>query len=1009
MDSRPNGKTGFLLPARSAAILVVFIGALSLLGWVFDIQTLKHFIPYGIAIKANTAVALLLAGLSLCFFLTDRPRLWKRRIGQACASLVLALGGLSLSEHIFGWNLRIDQILFREAPDALATGSPGRVGPPASLCFILIGAALLLLHGKVKKYSRLPHVLATAVVLVAATGLLGYAYGVESLYGIATYTAIAFHTALALAILAIGILLATPDEGMASLLYDQGVGGSVARRLMPAAIIVPLILGWLRLHGEQLGFYEAAFGTAVMMLIMTTLLSALVLSIAAASRRTEKHQQQAEEMLRKANDELEARVRQRTSQLHETTEAVRSASLYARGLLESSLDPLVTISPEGKITDVNRATELATGAAREELVGSDFSQYFTEPQRASEGYRNVLAEGLVRDYPLTIRHASGGTMDVLYNATVYKNEAGQMQGVFAAARDITAKKAAEAELAKYRLHLEELVQQRTGQLEAANAQLRAVFDVVNVGMLLVDENGMVKRVNNTLSRWVGRDLSTYGSGQPGDFVGCVHAIADPAGCGKTPHCAACPIRRAFESVLRSKQAVHDIEAEATVVIDGAEVCLWLEVSVDPLILDGKPHAILAMNNITARKQGEAALERSVRRFGLLAQSAETLLQTERPQQVVEELCRKVMEHLECDVFFNFLVDEDSGRLHLNACAGIPPEEASRIEWLDYGSAVCGCVAREGHRIVAENIPTTPDPRTELVKSYGIRAYACHPILGPRGKVLGTLSFGARGRDTFSEADLSLMKAVTDQVVTAMIRLQSQEELRQTADELTRSNEDLGQFAYVASHDLQEPLRMVTGFVQLLQKKYGGKLDADADKFIEHAVDGAKRMQTLINDLLAYSRVGTSSREPTPTDAGAAIKQALGNLRTSIEEASAEVTHGELPTVHADGGQLAQIFQNLIGNALKFRSASTPKIHVEACREDGHWRFSVRDNGIGIAPEFQDRIFLIFQRLHTRRQYPGTGIGLAICKKIVDRHGGQIWVESQSGQGATFYFTLPTRG
>ncbi len=246
--------------------------------------------------------------------------------------------------------------------------------------------------------------------------------------------------------------------------------------------------------------------------------------------------------------------------------------------------------------------------------------------------------------------------------------------------------------------------------------------------------------------------------------------------------------------------------------------------------------------------------------------------------------------------------------------------------------------------------------------------------------------------------------VTIQDITE--RKQAEEALQWTAEELARSNEDLGQFAYVASHDLQEPLRMVTGFMQLLQKKYANRLDADADQFIEYAVDGAKRMQTLISDLLAYSRVGTRGRELAPTNVEAALQRALDNLRASIDEAGAEITHGNLPNVHGDGTQLAQLFQNLIGNALKFRGAAPPIIHVDARRESDRWVFSVHDNGIGIAPEFRERVFLIFQRLHTRQQYAGTGIGLAICKKIVDRHGGQIWVESQLGEGATFYFTLP---
>jgi len=238
------------------------------------------------------------------------------------------------------------------------------------------------------------------------------------------------------------------------------------------------------------------------------------------------------------------------------------------------------------------------------------------------------------------------------------------------------------------------------------------------------------------------------------------------------------------------------------------------------------------------------------------------------------------------------------------------------------------------------------------------------------------------------------------------RKRAEEELRRTSEDLARSNKDLEQFAYVASHDLQEPLRVVTGFVQLLKQQYGDRLDADADKYIEFATDGAKWMKLLINDLLAYSRVGTRGGEPAPTDASEVLRRALANLQTGIEETAAEITHSPLPTVRADGAQLVHLFQNLIGNALKFRSQSPSKIHVDACQEGDHWLFSVRDNGIGIDPEFREQIFLIFQRLHTRQQYPGTGIGLAICKKIVDRHGGQIWVESQPGLGSTFYFTLP---
>lgn len=235
------------------------------------------------------------------------------------------------------------------------------------------------------------------------------------------------------------------------------------------------------------------------------------------------------------------------------------------------------------------------------------------------------------------------------------------------------------------------------------------------------------------------------------------------------------------------------------------------------------------------------------------------------------------------------------------------------------------------------------------------------------------------------------------------------ELEQSVTELGRSNAELQQFAYVASHDLQEPLRMVSSYTQLLGRRYKGRLDADADDFIAFAVDGACRMQQLIQDLLAYSRVSTRDFERIPVSLNTALEHASDNLRIAVKESGAIVTHDDLPTVAADERQLTRLFQNLLSNAIKFRGADAPLIHVSAKRVGHEWVLAVRDNGIGIDPQYADRIFVIFQRLHNREEYPGTGIGLAVCRKIVERHGGRMWVESEPGKGATFFFTLPDGG
>lgn len=236
---------------------------------------------------------------------------------------------------------------------------------------------------------------------------------------------------------------------------------------------------------------------------------------------------------------------------------------------------------------------------------------------------------------------------------------------------------------------------------------------------------------------------------------------------------------------------------------------------------------------------------------------------------------------------------------------------------------------------------------------------------------------------------------------------AREKLLQRTKELSRSNQELEQFAYVASHDLQEPLRMIASYTQLIAQRYRGKLDADADEFIGYAVDGATRMQAIINDLLKLSRVDTHHVVFSRVNAQNALDRALANLRLVIEESGADMVCDPLPELDADVSQLTQLFQNLIANALKFRGSDSPNIQIGAQHLGEEWVFHVRDNGIGIAPEYSEKIFLMFQRLHSKKEYPGTGIGLTICKKIIEHHSGRIWVESEQGQGSTFYFSIPT--
>jgi len=310
--------------------------------------------------------------------------------------------------------------------------------------------------------------------------------------------------------------------------------------------------------------------------------------------------------------------------------------------------------------------------------------------------------------------------------------------------------------------------------------------------------------------------------------------------------------------------------------------------------------------------------------------------------------------------------------------------------------------------VARDLPNSPyltsDPN---VQRYGLLTYIGKAVFC-MGKPVGALCVVYQKDFEIDAQDKQILEIVGMAIGIEENRRQVEEALAERARELARSNQELEQFAYVASHDLQEPLRMIASYVQLLVKRYGDKLDGEAKEFIGYVVNGVSRMQILINDLLAYSRVGTHGKAFEPVDCEAVLKQALDSLQLTIRETGAQINQGHLPTVMGDSIQLGQLLQNLLGNAIKFRGKLPPHIHIEAKQNETEWLFAIRDNGIGIESKYFEQIFVIFRRLHSSEQYPGTGIGLAFCKKIVEKHGGRIWVESTPGKGTTFFFTLPVK-
>ena len=546
---------------------------------------------------------------------------------------------------------------------------------------------------------------------------------------------------------------------------------------------------------------------------------------------------------------------------------------------------------------------------------------------------------------------------------------------------------------------------------------------------------------------------------------------------------------------------------------------------------GRVSEILAVGaDITERKRAEAALQTGKERLELLAGVAERLLRAEAPQVIVEEICRMVMAHLDCQFFFNYLVEEPGQRLRLNASAGIPEEAAAEIRNLDFGVAVCGCVARDGQRIIANDVQRSEDPRTQLVKSYGVQAYCCHPLMA-QGRLIGTLSFGTRTRLLFTPDEVALMKSVADQVAVAMQRLQSEQAVRESEEQyrllfsanpnpmfvfdeetlrflavndaavshygwsreeflgmtvldvrpaedresamesiwrhrrpheepigvfrhrrkdgtvmhveitassisfagrpgrlssmndvterkkaeealqdharkLEETNRDLEGFAYTISHDLRAPLRAINGFAHMLAEDYGHSLEEEAKRRLEVIESNAVKMGMLIDDLLAFSRAGRTAMSVSRIDMNRIVAEVMETLKISDWGASAGIHVAALPPAHGDPALIRQVFANLLENAVKFsRNSPAPKIEVGSFARDGEEVYFVRDNGVGFDMKYEEKLFGVFQRLVTEKEFEGTGVGLAIVQRLVTRHGGQVWAEGRPGEGASFFFTL----
>jgi PAS domain S-box-containing protein len=633
--------------------------------------------------------------------------------------------------------------------------------------------------------------------------------------------------------------------------------------------------------------------------------------------------------------------------------------------------------PEPRVTSLFAPTFRGEGTVRLDDVTRDARQGKTAPH-----FGMPMGHPTVRSYlAVPVKSRSGEVLGGLFFG---HPEAGRFQPVHAQLAEGIAAQAAVA------LDNARLYQHRV----QAEERFRSLVNATSQAVWTTRPDGMVAEDSPSWREFTGQTLEEYrGFG----WLAVVHPEDQER--VRRGWEAGRALKRPYEVELRVRRTdgswAHTLARAVPILGPQGEVREWIGTSLD----------------ITAQRQAEESSrrlesEQRTRQLNALrAQVSEVLAREISPERMMRECAEAMTRSLPTlPIVQLWSFQRDTQRLLLEGHAGIPVPTAIQSDQLALGEGFAGAVGQTRQSRLINNALHQPGLRVrDWMALQGLVSLLGVPLM-VRGQLVGVL--GVFGVQSLEEETLSTLATVAEAIAQGLERRRAELSLQAHVQELARSNEELQQFAYVASHDLQEPLRMVASYTQLLARRYQGRLDQDADEFIGFAVGGVNRMQRLIQDLLTYSRVGTQGHVLKPIDSRAALERALGNLQASIDETGARVIQGGLPAVLADETQLTQLFQNLVSNALKFRGPSDCRVLVEAEREGDQWRFTVEDNGIGIEPQYFERIFVIFQRLHSPEDYPGTGIGLAICKKIVERHGGRIGLDSQPGQGTTFWFTLP---
>lgn len=946
---------------KRCAEFVFLIGVFVLAGWAFDIDVLKRIVPGYVFMNPATAVAFILSSVAL--WLVQSASVIEVRVARVCAAVVLLTGAVKLCAVFGFFDVGIDQLLFRARLFDNLTGQPNRMAPNTAFNFLLSGAALLLFSVRWRNRNFFPgQYLGMFVLLSSFVAVVGYLYGAKSFYLVVSFIPMAIHTAVSFLLLAVGLLLSTPRHKAVSVVFSPHIGGQMARRLLPLLAVIPLTLGWLRLLGEKKGYFAAEMGTAMLVIAIIIIFVWIVIKNA-----------------RLINSEA--------FELTQTRDALNSSAEILRLLGESEQNyrQLADAMPQmvwvangsGTVDYFNHRWVEYTGLSTEELQ-SPANNTLIHPDdvpKYLDRWENSLRTG--EDYKVEYRLERGSDGEYRWHlgqALPVRDEQNNIVKWFGTCTDIHEQKKTEEELRRIQEELESRVRARTEDIERANRELTAeINERKRTEETLIQLSSIVESSTDAI---VSTDLNSNIISW-NKAAERLHGYAAREVTGKSILLLFPPEREDEESrIMERIRRGETVEHYETVRIkkDGGLTEMSLTVSPIKNAAGEIVGASKIARDITERKRAEAALEEAAKRERAMIDNA------------LDVICT---------------VDGEGRFASINpACFkvwGYQPEELIGRKYIDL--------------VAPEDVPKTNDAAASIMSGEPLTNFE-NRYRHKNGTLVSTM-----WTSYWSESERLMFAVAHDNTE----RKRAEEELKNFAARLERSNTELQDFASVASHDLQEPLRKVQAFGDRLKAKCGNQLDADGRDYLERMQNAAGRMQTLINDLLTFSRVTTQARPFVPVDLGTIANEVLSDLETRVETTGGTIEIGELATIDADPMQMRQLLQNLIGNALKFNRPGVPpmvKINGRVCRNFGAdgdetaanatYCLTIEDNGIGFEQKYTDRIFKIFQRLHGRSEYEGTGIGLAVCRKIAERHGGDITARSVPSEGTTFTINLPIK-